>query len=187
MSRDAQAQAKQNVKMAQGAATTAGQNAAGIYGNLTPFLQNQLQNPQGFGDQAVNEMKTNATEGAGGGEAAAQGLLSLNAERTRNNAGFSAAADKSARDAESNIMTANQGVDIANQKAKLDQQAQAASGLQGLFGTNIGAQTGNLNSANEGVNAEVNAGKTGWYQNLLSGINAVKPGYSSSGGFSAGG
>lgn len=183
--RSAQKQASQNVTSAQGAANTAGKNAAGIFGTLTPFLTSQMTNPQGLGDPTVNAMKTQATQAAGGGEAAAQGLLALNAARSRNNAGFSEAADKSARDAEANAIDARTGIDIQNQKLKTQQQQEAERQLGGLFGTNIGAETGNINAANEGVNAEVNAGKRGWLQNTMGIINSLKPGFSK-GGFSVG-
>lgn len=104
---------------------------------------------------------------AGGGAGSAVGQLALQAARTRNNAGFTAGADQAARDAEANASQGILGVDIANQKAKLGQQQSALGEMGKMYGENTGVQPGLLGAANQGVNAEVNAGNSGWLQNLM--------------------
>lgn len=167
MSRQAQAQASQNAKMGQGFATEANNNATAIGGWLTPTLQSQYTNPQGFGDAAVNGMKTEAGQIAGSKAASAKNNLDLMAERTGNAAGFAPAEDQAMRDSQSQLSNALLGIDTKNAEAKLGQQSEALRGQEGMFGENLGAETGNIDASNQGVNAEVNAGNSGWFQNML--------------------
>jgi hypothetical protein len=48
-----------------------------------------------------------------------------------------------------------------------------AAGMQGLFGTDVASQLKAMGIQNEDINTQIKAGQSGWYQNLLGGINAA--------------
>jgi hypothetical protein len=165
---------------ASNAATTAGNNAAGynstastISSNLTPYLTRQLTNPQGMSQRDVQNIITQKMAGAGGSTAGLYGAASAQAGRTNNPMGFSAALDASARAAQKGV--ASTGSDVASQNAqtKLSQQSQAASGLGSLYGSasGAGAQWGNVQAKD--LETQVEAGKSGWLQNLTDVVSAV--------------
>jgi hypothetical protein len=175
MARQAQQQASQNVTTGQNFANEANTNAQGAQNWLTPTLENQYANPQGFGQGWLDSSKAEAGQIAGSKAAGAKNQLDLTAERTGNSAGFAPAEDQAMRDSQSALSNSLLGIDTANAEAKVGQQSQALSGMGQNFGQNLNAETGNLNASTGGVNAETNAGNNGWFQNTLAAITALKP------------
>lgn len=175
MARQAQAQASQNAQTGQQFAGQANQNATQIGNWLTPTLQNQYENPQGLGQGWLDSSKAEAGQIAGSKAASAKSNLDLTAERTGNSAGFAPAQDEAMRQSQSALSNAMLGIDTTNAEAKLGQQSEALHGQESMFGQNLGAETGNLNASTGAVGAETNAGQSGWYQNFLAGLNAMKP------------
>ena len=51
--------------------------------------------------------------------------------------------------------------------AELKQQEEAQQGLTGLYGMDVRGQTENAAQQAPDINAEVNANKTGWLQNVM--------------------
>lgn len=130
----------------------ASKQASTISGQLTPQLQAEAANPQGYTPQQQAYMNTASQQSLGGGEAATTGGANLTAARTRNAGGFQGA-----------VGTANQAtqrqasqnaVQNATAQANLQQQQRqsALSALQSLYGTNLSGSNSALNSANQTPN-----------------------------------
>jgi len=200
MARKAQNQASQNFGNSQtafntgmGVAGTAGANAGNLYSKLSPMYEQEAENPQGYGGADLAGMNTAVQQSVGGSTAAAKGEGMLQAARTRNRGAMASSIGDSIRSGQRTL--ADKALDIQGKNADLKQRQQQAGleGLAGLYGENEKQQLGGLGEANQSIgegnsaiNAEANAGNSGWLQNLLSTINALKPGYSQSGGFSVG-
>jgi hypothetical protein len=165
---------------AQNAALTAAQTGAGygaqaggIGGMLVPYLESSITNPQGFGPAAENAMLVQGLEGAGGAASGIAGEAGLRAARSRNVGGATGVLDEAAR--EKMRTSAGVGLDVATKNAMLQQQqrSQAQQQLEGLYGTDVGAQLKAQSLVPEDINAWTNASKTGWLQNVEGVMGAV--------------
>lgn len=143
----------------------AGNNAASSYATLNPFLQNELRNPQGYSQQDLTSQLSAAEAGTGGATAGITGQANLQAARTRNASGFGSALDAAARSRQQAMAGQSEGIAANNADLKQKQEQSAASGLQGLFGTNLSAQNADLNNQNNAISTELKAGQSGWLQN----------------------
>lgn len=178
--RSAQAAAKANEKAATNAGTTAtntaggyGSGAAGIGGTLVPALTQEATHPQGFNPTDINNMLVSGEQGAGGANSGITGEAALHGMRTRNAGGFTGALDQAAR-IKGQQLSGN-ALNVQNENANLKQKQQQAglAGLQGMYGTDVSAQLKamglvpeDINAGTNATNAEVNAGKSGWLQNV---------------------
>jgi hypothetical protein len=131
-----------------------------------------LLNPQGFGQQGVNQMLTAALGGAGGESASEVGSEQLSAQRGNTGAN-SASMDQIARERAKAGASASEGISAADVQAKLGQQQAAAQDLSSRYGIDVGAQQGEQGLQTDDINAQVNAGKSGWFQNTMQGIGTV--------------
>lgn len=168
MARQQQGQATNTFNTATDNAAQFGGNAAAINGNLTPFLTQRLNNPQGYSQGDMGAMLANAFGSAGGATSGITGQANLEAGRSRNDAGFSTALAEAARARTAAAAHTSEGVAADNAGVKLSQQSEAAKMLQGLYGVNVGAQGDALKTANDATNTGIEAGKSGWLQNLNS-------------------
>ena len=158
---------------ASGAAKTAGTTAAG-YGTsagaigapLTKTLQNDVNNPIGFTPTETNNMLVAGEQGAGGATSGIAGAAGLNAMRTRNTGALSGVLDQAARTKQQQL--SQNALGVQNESAKLAQakRASALSGLQGLYGTDVGAQLKAMGVQDSDINSEIAAGQSGWLQNV---------------------
>ncbi len=165
------------------AANTAGSTAAGfgsgaedINSVLEPYLTRELNNPGGISQQDQTAQLSAADAGAGG---VAGGLATKANERaaaTGNTSGVGASMDDIAREREKAAASSSSGIANENTETKLNQQQQAATGLRGLYGTDVGAQLGAMGVQNNAIGQEVNAGSHGWFQNMTNLIAAVRGG-----------
>lgn len=114
-----------------------------------------------------------AAGGAGGATSGITGQANLQAARTRNSGGFGSALDAAARSRQQ--AAAGQSEQIAGQNATLknSQQQAAASGLQGLYGTDSGNALKALGLQGDAINAETTAGSQGWLQNTTGLISSI--------------
>lgn len=179
MARAATSQANNLVGTAGTTAAQSNASAAGINSNLNPFLTSELMHPQGFSQQDQTSMLSAGQGGTGGANASIAGSANLAAARTRNSGGFAPALDAAAR--MRNQTNATQSEQIASQNAQLKntQQQNAASGLQGLYGTDSSNALKALGLQDQAINTETDAGKSGWLQNatgLLSGLGKAAGG-----------
>lgn len=165
MARQAASQATDTFKTATGNATNYGDAAQNISGTILPFLNQRLNTPQGYSQGDMGAMLANALGGAGGATSAITGQANNEAGRSRNDAGFSTALAEAARARTSSAAHSAEGVAADNAGVKLQQQDSAAKMLQGLYGTDVGAQGEALNTANQATQTGIEAGKSGWLQN----------------------
>lgn len=147
-------------KQASNAAGTASSNAggygttaAGIGDLLVPTLKGDVNNAPGFSPEDVNNQLVAGEEGAGGTNAAIAGEAGLKAARSRNVGSTAGVLDEAARI--KSRTNAGVGLDVANQNAMLKQQqrASALKQLQGLYGTDVSAQTQNEGLVPEDIDA----------------------------------
>jgi len=174
---------RQLQQQAGNAATTASNTAAGYgaaaggtAGTLTPILTRMAQNPSGYSPTDVNNMRTNAAEGASSAANSAENKATLAANRSHNVGSLSAVQDEAARNKMQTMSKANLGVDVANANLKQNQQQAALAGLQKLYGTQVGAQVGSQGQIAQDVNAGVNAGNSGWLQNTMGVVKDLSSG-----------
>jgi hypothetical protein len=162
------------------AGTTAAQDqasAAGTYGTLNPFLTSELTNPQGYTQGQQTSMLSAGQAGAGGATSGITGQANLTAARTRNSGGFGSALDAAARSRQQASAGASEQIAGNNADLQQKQQQEAASGLQGLYGTNskdaldaLGLQGQALST---GVQAADEASKNSWFSKATSLIGAL--------------
>lgn len=164
--RAAQNAAKTAASTAGTVAGTEGTNAQGEEAQLTPFFERNMNATHGFDPSQTNELLTAAGSSAGAAEGDLSGRLNDEAARTRNASGFTKGLDELQRDKNKALGGASEqiaGEDVMGAK-KLNEEG--AAGLSGLYGTNTGAMLKAMGQQNEDVNTQVNAGKTGWLQNM---------------------
>lgn len=181
--RSAVNQASGAYNMASNTANQATGNANQINSELVPELERNLNNPTGYTPEQMNNMLVAGEQGAGGANSAIAGEAASRLARTRNSAGYSNALDQAARDktqalSENALNVQNKSADLAQKK----QQA-AAGELGELYNTDVNETLRAQGLLPEDVNAEANANKTGWFQNmnellqsLTGAAHAAKPG-----------
>jgi hypothetical protein len=163
--RSVQGRAKNQSTTAENTGAGYGAQAGQIGSTLIPGLERQAQGGQGLTPTQKNNALVAGAEAVGGAGAGTSGAARLEAMRTRNPGGFSAALDEAARQRGRQTSANTLGVEnldtqIANQKQREAQQM-----LAGLYGTDTSRQLQAMGLANEDLNTALNAGKTGWLQN----------------------
>ena len=171
--RSAVAQAKNQYNTASGTASKAGANADQIGSSLIPGLEREAASPQGYTPEEMNNMLVAGEQGAGGANSGIVGDASRRLARTRNSAGYSGALDAAARDKTQTL--SQNALNVQNESANLGQEKQmnAQKQLQGLYGTDVSENLGAMGLGNEAINAEVNANKDNWFQNLNQAVNTA--------------
>lgn len=164
--RAAQQQASNAEQQANSTAAGYGAQSSDISSTLLPFLTRELNNPGGISQQDQTAMLSAEEGGAGG---VAGGLATKAAERagaTGNASGFGSSLDDIAREREKAGAQGSEAVAAKNTETKLNQQQEAAKGLGSMYGMDTAAQLRAMGLEPEDVNAEANAGKSGWFQNM---------------------
>ena len=157
-----------------------------LFDTLEPQLTSEATNPQGYGAKDLAATNTAAQQSIGGSTAGAVGSGNVMAARTRNRGGFSAAADEAARSGQRELSQRATEIQGQNAQLKENQRQAGLSGLQGLYGTNLSGSLAAMGLVPGTINAETNAGKSGWFQNFLGLLSALNPGYSKGGGVTVG-
>ena len=137
-----------NSTSGQGISRTGQNNAASLYGTLSPTLSTMATNPQGINPADMAKIQTSNMQTAGGSNSGAVGQGSLLAARTKNAGTADSAIAKSGEAASQNLSNANLKTQNANQALKVDQQGEGLKGLSSLYGTNTSAELGGLNASN---------------------------------------
>lgn len=181
--RSAQNQANNAVTTAANTGTNLGSEAQGIGSNLTPFLTQEMEHPQGYSQQDTSAMLSSGLGGAGGADAGIAGMANKEAATTRNAGGFQAALDDAARDRTKAAAGASEGIAAQNAGLKQTQQQEGAEGLQKMYGTDTSGMLDAMGQQAPDINAETNAGSQGWLQNTVGVLKALQ----GAGGKSAGG
>ena len=123
-------------------------NAASLYGTLSPTLSTMATNPQGINPADMAKIQTSNMQTAGGANAGAVGQGSLLSARTKNAGTADAAIAKSGEAASQNLSKANLSAQNENVDLKNQQQEEGLKGLNSLYGTNTGEALGGLNASN---------------------------------------
>ena len=160
--------------------------ASSISGNLTPFLTQRMEHPEGYSQQDTSAMLAAGLGGAGGESAGLGGAAQKQAAVTRNAGGFQAALSDAARQRMKAAAGTSEGIAAQNANLKQTQQEEASKQLQGLYGTDTSGMLNAMGQEHEDVNSAVNAGQTGWLQNTMSVLNGLNFG-GKFGKFSVGG
>lgn len=160
--------------------------AAGTYGSaagsegaqLNPFYTQEMKATHEFNPNQMNEMLTAAEAGGGGATGALTGQAALEDARTHNASGFTKSLDELARDKSKTAAGASEGIAAQDVMGAKQLNQAGAQGMQGLYGTNVGAQLKAMGQANEDLNTEMKADQQApsWLQsltNLASGTNAL--------------
>jgi hypothetical protein len=173
-----------NSGQAQAASTMYGGQAGGLYSSLAPALTAEATNPQGYGPTALAKMNTDSQQSLGGSNAGVTGQAGLEAARTRNAGGATAALDASSQSAQRQNSENAIGTDLQDANLKQKQQQEGLSGLNSLYGTNVNAEKGEQGISNQALN---NAGQiqNPWMSLLQQGIKSG--GEVASAGFGNGG
>lgn len=169
---NAKGQASQNASTAQGWGNTYNADASSTLGEVQPFLQDELLNPQGFGSQTVDEMKTQTGESVAGGVGQAKEAALLNASRTGNTAAVPGIIDAAARSGMQTETGAANNVDIQNAELKQQQQQSGAAGLEGIYGKELGASLNSLGLSNQAAQVENTAAQSG-FQDVMGIVQAA--------------
>lgn len=164
--KSAQNQAGAATTTAMNTGANLGQQAAGINSSLVPFETQQLTHPEGYSPQDQSAMLAAGLGGAGGATSGVTGQANLEAARSGNSGGFSAALDDAARNRTKAAAGSSEGIAAQNAGVKQTQQTNAAD----VLGQTARAdQSGMLNAMGQvsgDINTNVNAGNSGWFQNL---------------------
>jgi hypothetical protein len=119
-----------------------GSSASQEGGTLNPFFSNEMKATHGFTPEQTNEMLTAAEAGGGGATGATGGMLNANAARTGNATGVGKSLDEMARDRSKAAAGSSEGIAAQDVTQAKKENQEGAAGMQGLYGTNVGAQLG---------------------------------------------
>lgn len=160
-----------NAATGQSLSKTGQNNAASLYGTLSPELSTMATAPQGINPADMAKIQTSNMQTAGGANAGAAGQGSLLAARTKNAGTADAAIAKSGEAASQNLSKANLGTQVENQQIKQNQQSEGLKGLGSLYGTNNATAVSGLNSSNTALK---NAGDIDpfWQKLLMQGVKS---------------
>ncbi|MGH7441508.1 MAG: hypothetical protein ACREKE_02415 [bacterium] len=157
---------------ATGLANEYGTNAAAVGNALLPQVESRAAAPPGLG-AALPGMVANAGATAASNAGKAAQNARLRGMRTGNAAGQGAVDVGAAQAGGQNETAAMQGILGQNALLENTQQQAALNQMQGLYGTDLGATQGFLNTANNAANAMTNANTAGWLQNTTGLMKAI--------------
>ena len=180
-------------RAAQAAAKKAGEVAGNVAGEeqsaatneraaLTPFYRSEMLTKHAFDPSQTQELLNYAGSGTAGSGATALGEAQSQAARTRNTSGFSSALDQNARDRAKQMATINASVGAQDVTGAKELNQAGARGMSGLYDTDTAAMLKAMGIQTGDINAQTEAGKSGWFQNTLAAIEALKPRGSMGGG-----
>lgn len=160
--------------LAKGAANTANSTAAGygtaatgIGSTLVPELTQEAKNPTGYNPTDLNAMQVGAQQGAGGAAGSLVGQATTGAARSRNIGALPGQLDSIARSKTMADSNASLGIQSSNAKLKEQQKQAGLKGLEGVYGTDVGAQLKAEGLVPEDVDAMAKADESGWGKDLM--------------------
>jgi hypothetical protein len=168
-----QGAAEGNAKTAGDTAAGYGSSAAGIGSTVVPTLTRDVTNPTGFTPTEKNQQLVASQQGAGGATAGVTGAAGLAANRTRNSSALSSVLDQAARTKQQALSQNTLGIQTADAKLAQQKRQQALGGLEGLYGTDVGAQLKSMGIQDQDLSTAISAGNSGWLQNADSTITAL--------------
>lgn len=174
MARQAQNNAQKTYTAASDLTGGSQSNANSLYNNLFGQYSNQATNPVGFTPTEKADMTTASEQSAGGALGAATGKGAQYAAANKNSGSFAPVLDESARNAMRTL--SNNSLKVNNEDAML-KEAHRQQGLEGenrLFNTENNDVLSSLGLQTNANNSLIDAGKSGWFQNMLGMMNALQ-------------
>ncbi len=153
----------------QNISQTGANNAASLYGTLSPTLSTMATAPQGINPADMAKIQTSNMQTAGGANSGAVGQGSLLAARTKNAGTADAAVAKSGEAASQNLSKANLSTQNENVDLKQQQQQEGLKGLGSLYGTNESTALGGLNESDSALK-DAGDQSNFWQKLLMQGI-----------------
>lgn len=171
---------KQAKGMAKRAANTATATAGGygsaatdISSKLVPEFTKEATHPQGFAPEDLNAMLVKGEEGAGGAAGSLMGEAGLRATRSRNTGALSGVLGEIAREKTRALGGNALNVQTMNAEEKQRQRSEGLRGLEGVYGTDVGAQLKAEGLVPEDINAMLKANESGWGKNLKGWVDTL--------------
>lgn len=164
--RNATTQASNAFNQATNTANNFSGQASGVNATLEPFLSEELTHPQGYSPEDQSAMLAAGMGASGGAASGITGAADQMAAANRNAGGFNSALDAVARDRMKADAGVAEGIAGKNAELKSQQQQDAAAGLSKLYSTDTSGMLDAMRLQPEDINSEVNAGKSGWFQNM---------------------
>jgi len=152
-------QAQQNINTANAQNSQLFGESQAEQNTILPFLQQEMTNPQGFGQTGVNEMLTAGGEATSGAVGAGNEAANLRASRLGNPSSTASIIDAVARSGAAQQSKNALGVDQANLQEKLKQQQAGAAGIENIGNTDLKAALDSLGLSNQAVGDYTNAYK----------------------------
>lgn len=165
---------------AKTAANTAGSTASNlsgkanaIGGTLTPFYQQEMNTEHAFNPDQLNELLNFSEMGAGGANSTIDGMAKSEEARTRNTTGFTSALDQAARDKQQALSQDSLGIGAKDiEGAKALNQAGAA-GEANMYGEDTKGMLDAMGVQQGDIKDQIEAGQSGWFQNLTGFMKAA--------------
>jgi hypothetical protein len=180
--RAAQGAAKSAANTAGGLAGQQGAEAAGEEATLNPFFKQEMGAQHLFTPGQTNELLTAAGAGTGAVTGEEQAALNRNAATTNNATALTKGLQEAARDKMKAAAGTSEGIAAQDVLGAKQLNQQGAAGEQGLFGTNTDAQLKAMGLQTNDINTQLEAGKSGWLQNMNATITALTQGAKGAGG-----
>ena len=127
---------------------------SGISNFITPQLEGDVTNPQGYTPEQLAYINTADQQSLGGSVGGITGEANLEAARTRNKGGFQGVAGSAARSAQRQLSENALGVQKANADLEQQKRQQAIDALMKLYGVDESTALGYLNSSTEALSNE---------------------------------
>lgn len=140
---------------------------------LTPFYRSEMGAQHLFDPQQNQELLNAAAAPLAASAATTAGQARSEAARTRNTSGFSAALDQAARERSAAMGQAGAQVAAQDVLGAKELQQKGAAGMAGLYGVDTDAMLKAMGIQNQDIQTQIEAGKSGWFQNLMQGINTA--------------
>lgn len=153
--------------------STAAGNANSLYGTLAPELQAESAHPGGYTPTQLAAQGTAAQQSAGGSQAATVGQAGLLGARTGNKGAGDAAIAAGQRTAGDQLSKAATGIQTNNAGLEQKQQQAGISGMENLYGTNMGSAIGALNTSNQALSGAQGSSQDN-YMDLMNTINKIQ-------------
>jgi hypothetical protein len=148
----------QNAGIAQGNANQLYGQGQGVGSFITPQLESEAVNPEGYTPQQLAYMNTAGQQSVGGSTSGITGTANLEAARTRNAGGFQGAIGSGSRAASKNLSQLALQTQMGQAQLQQQQKQQALQALQSLYGTDISDSLGYLNSSDTAINERMGKG-----------------------------
>jgi hypothetical protein len=167
---------KTNAATAGNVASQEGSSANAIGSQLTPFYRQEMNATHAFDPSQTNELLNYAEGPAAGSAATTAGKAASEAARTRNTSGFSSALDQAARNRNQAVGTASEGIGAEDIMGAKQLNQEGAAGMSNLYDVDTNAMLKAMGQQNTDIGTEVEAGKSGWFENAMNAITTLTGG-----------